>query len=196
MKLSFASSAFLVALGALLVALVALKVLDRAMGSKLSRRSPVAYAAAPAVPRNPPSASPLPALAEEKPAIPAATPAPVSAPPLVSDADHAERVRARVEELMNLAMNDDAASLRTIWSELYNPDREIRAGALAAVVQFGDRSVVPNLRALAAQTQDAAEKADILAAADHLALPTLIDLHRAQQANSVPPANVTQEPSQ
>jgi hypothetical protein len=105
----------------------------------------------------------------------------VSVAPSVSDADHEEQVRARIEQLMDLAMNDDANSLKTIWSELSNPDKDIRAGALAAVVQFGDRSVVPNLRALAEQTDDPAEKANILAAADHLALPTLIELHRAQQ---------------
>ena len=124
--------------------------------------------------------SPAGVSAEEGPP-PTVPVGPASGAPPASDVDHEEQVRARIEELMDLAMNDDANSLRTIWSELSNPDKDIRAGALAAVVQFGDRSVVPNLRALAEQTDDPAEKASILAAADHLALPTLIELHRAQQ---------------
>jgi hypothetical protein len=93
----------------------------------------------------------------------------------------------RVAELMALAMNDDTTSLNTIWSELANPDQEIRAGALAAVVQFGDRSVVPRLRELAAQTDDAAEKASILEAANFLELPSLTELPNTPPTN-VPPA--------
>jgi hypothetical protein len=106
--------------------------------------------------------------------------------PVVPDMDHEEYVRERVAELTTLAMNDDANSLRAIWSELSNPDKEIRAGALEAVVQFGDRSVVPSLRALAAKTEDSAEKASIIAAADQLELPPLFELEGASPANSPP----------
>ena len=98
---------------------------------------------------------------------------PASAPPVVQATNPAVNAEDRNAELMALAMNDDTNSLNTIWSELANPDKEIRAGALAAVVQFGDRSVVPRLRELAAQTDDAAEKASILEAADFLELPSL-----------------------
>ncbi len=87
---------------------------------------------------------------------------------------------------MALAMNDDAESLNTICSELTNPDKEIRAGALAAVVQFGDRSVVPRLRELAAQTDDLHEKIDILTAADQLDLPPLGSLSSSQPALASP----------
>jgi hypothetical protein len=105
--------------------------------------------------------------------------APAAVPPVIQGTNHAEYVRERVAELMELAMNDDSNSLDTIWSELSNTNKEIRAGALAAVVQFGDRSVTQRLRELAAQTEDPAEKAAILAAADHLDLPPLGELHRA-----------------
>lgn len=100
-----------------------------------------------------------------------------------SETNHAVLVQERVAELMALAMNDDSNSLNTIWSELANPDKDIRAGALAAVVQFGDRSVAPRLRDLAAQTEDAAEKVEIINAADFLELPPLTEIHRVQSTN-------------
>jgi hypothetical protein len=99
------------------------------------------------------------------------------------DTNHAEYVQERVAELTSLAMNDDANSFNIIWSELSNPDKEIRAGALEAVIQFGDHSVGPRLRDLAAQTQDPAEQAAILEAADYLDLPPITDLPRKQPEN-------------
>jgi hypothetical protein len=103
--------------------------------------------------------------------------------PAVKDKNHAEYVQERVAELTALAMNNDSNSFNTIWSELSNPDREIRAGALEAVIQFGDHSVSPRLRELAAQTQDPAEQAAILEAADYLDLPPITDLPRKQPGN-------------
>lgn len=143
-------------------------------------------------PGPPPAAQADSALSPKK-ELPAASPSTatndkttVSVTPVAEGTNHADYVRARVAELMVLAMNDDANSLKTIWSELSNPDKEIRAGALEAVVQFGDRSVVPNLRALAAQTEDPAEKASLLAAADHLELPPLTEARRTPQTNAAP----------
>lgn len=107
-------------------------------------------------------------------------PVAVIAPPVVPQTNHSVFVQERNAELMVLAMNNDSNSLNTIWGELANPDKEIRAGALAAVVQFGNRSVAPSLRELAAQTADSTEKADIIQAADYLELPSLNDLPRAQ----------------
>ena len=101
-------------------------------------------------------------------------------PPVIQETNHADYVFDRVAELTALAMNDDSASLETIWSELSNPDKEIREGALEAVVQFGDRSVVPRLRQLATEREDPVEKANIIAAADYLELPPLTDFRREQ----------------
>ena len=98
--------------------------------------------------------------------------------------NHAEYVQERVAELTSLAMNDDANSFNIIWSELSNPDREIRAGALEAVIQFGDHTVSPRLRELAAQTQDPAEQSAILEAADYIDLPPITDLPRKQPKNN------------
>jgi len=91
-------------------------------------------------------------------------------------ADDSGYVQKRVAELTALAMNNDPNSFASIWSELSNPDKEIRAAALEAVVQFGDRSVVPRLREFAAHVEDPFEKVSILTAAEHLELPSLSEL--------------------
>jgi len=115
---------------------------------------------------------------------------PVVAQPVVQETKSANHdpgyVQERIAELTSLAMNDDSKSLETIWSELSNPNKEIRAGALAAVVQFGDRSVIMRLHELASQTEDPAEKASILAAADYLSLPTLSELPAGQRVIGSP----------
>ena len=130
-------------------------------------------------------------LLPEVPAVIAASRAPLvvtSGPPVINLlpavqlTNRAVNAQERVAELTALAMNNDTNSLKTIWSELSNPDKEIRDGALAAVVQFGDRSVAPRLRELAAQTEDPAEKAGILADADYLELPSLTDLSRSPKS--------------
>ena len=106
----------------------------------------------------------------------------VTALSAVQPANHPVNAQERVAELAALAMNNDTNSLNTIWSELSNPDKDIRDGALAAVVQFGDRSVTPRLRELAAQTEDPAEKVEIIKAADYLELPSLTDLPRSPKS--------------
>ena len=116
-------------------------------------------------------------------------PATVTVAPDIQVTNHAEYVQERVAELTSLAMNNDADSFNTIWSELSNPDKEIRAGALEAVIQFGDHSVSPRLRELAAQTQDPAEQSAILEAADYLDLPPITDLPRKQPGNNPKPSH-------
>lgn len=78
-----------------------------------------------------------------------------------------------VDELEALAMKHDADSLLVILAELTNPDPEIRAAARKATVQFGDRAAAPELRAVAARTEDVDEKRALLEAADFLELPPL-----------------------
>jgi HEAT repeat protein len=105
--------------------------------------------------------------------MPPAVLAPAGSVAVTDDPNHDERVQQRVDELMALAMNDDAKSLDTIWAEVFNADKEIRFGAVEALMQFGDHSMAPRLRQLAASTVDPAEKAHIIAAADFLSLPRL-----------------------
>ncbi|HTL74502.1 MAG TPA: HEAT repeat domain-containing protein [bacterium] len=77
------------------------------------------------------------------------------------------------DELEALGMKHDADSLRAILAELMNPDPEIRAAARKAAVQFGDRAAAPELREVAARTEDMDEKRALLEAADFLELPPL-----------------------
>ena len=102
--------------------------------------------------------------------------------PAVSDAAHEKYIRQRTAELDALAMKSDAASRDAILAELQNPDRAIRKAALEAAIQFGDRAVtVPRLQEIAAQTEDPAEKAEILEAIDYINLPSLTEYLAAQK---------------
>jgi hypothetical protein len=101
-------------------------------------------------------------------------------------AAHAQYVRQRIEELNDLAMNNDVQSRDTILSELKsNPDKKIRAAALEAAIQFDDRSVVPPMQEIAAQTEDPDEKAVILEAIDYINLPSINEFIAANP-NSTP----------
>jgi hypothetical protein len=167
------------------ILLLALAVLGIAVFLSRPRIRP-AGGAPPNLPVAHTTTNPLPAAAPPVETVSAPAPAAVAsanpvaaAPPAVQETNHEEYVQDRVAELMALAMNDDSNSFDTIWSELSNPDKDIRAGALEAVVQFGARSAAPRLRDLAALTQDPAEKAKIIDAADFLELPPLTDLHPA-----------------
>lgn len=77
---------------------------------------------------------------------------------VLSEAEHQEYVQRRSVELMDLAMKNDTASRDAILDELQNPDRDIRKAAVAAAIQFGDRSAVPRLQEAADQAQDSVEK--------------------------------------
>jgi hypothetical protein len=96
---------------------------------------------------------------------------------------HEEYVAARVAELGDLAMEDDAASLETILSELTNRDPEIRKAAREAAVQFGSRDAIPKLADVALQTDDAHEKAALTDAVEFLKLPTLTEFQAQARAD-------------
>ena len=115
-----------------------------------------------------------------------------TAPP---QAEHEEYVSRRTAELTDLAMSDNPADLETILSELKNPDKEIRQAAREATIQFGDRSAVPRLQDVAAQTEDPDEKAEILEAIDSLNLPSITDyLARQKAASNVKPPGLQTPP--
>jgi hypothetical protein len=90
-------------------------------------------------------------------------------------AKHTAYVESRVDELMELAMNDDSSSLDTILSELTNRDPEIRKGALEATIQFGSRDAIPKMLDAATQTDDPREKAEIAEAIEFLKMPSLTE---------------------
>lgn len=134
--------------------------------------------------------SPAAAASNQPVEAPASNPPPVVAAAPAADtntaAAHAQYVSRRIKELNALAMNDDVQSRDTILSELKNnPDKKIRAAALEAAIQFDDRSVVPPMQEIAAQTQDPEEKAAILEAIDYINLPSLTE-YMAAHPNSTP----------
>jgi hypothetical protein len=130
---------------------------------------------------------------------PAINPPPVvSAAPVAGTnaaAAHAQYVRQQIEKLQALSWNNDVQSRDTILSELKNnPDKTIRAAALEAAIQYDDRSVVPSLQEIAAQTQDPEEKAGILEAIDYINLPSLSE-YLAAHPNSAPGSAPGRSPS-
>ena len=172
MRPKVVATILLLAFGTLGVAVLISRVFHPEEGRETAGNLPVEQAETILPPDRFFPASAPPAVASDKAAA--------AIPPVIQETNHEDYVRERIAELMELAMNDDSDSLDTIWAELSNPDKQIREGALEAVVQFGDRSVVPRLRELAAQTEDPAEKASILEAADHLDLPPLGETHGTQ----------------
>jgi hypothetical protein len=156
------------------------------LASKAFRPQPIASLAAngtvPALPTNSAPAVKVPAI----------TPAPVffAAPVTVTNdpAEHEKYMRQRIKELNGLAMNGDVESRDAILSEVKtNSDRRIRAAALEAAIQFDDRSVVPALQDIAAQTADPEEKASILEAIDYINLPSLTEYMAANPSSSTTP---------
>lgn len=89
---------------------------------------------------------------------------------------HAVYVTARSDELMELAMKDDSASLDSILGELTNRDPQIRKAALEATIQFGSRDAIPKLLDAAAQTDDSQEKAELTQAAEFLKAPSASEI--------------------
>jgi len=87
--------------------------------------------------------------------------------------NHQTYVERRTAELQDLATENDAASLTAIVSELTNRDRDIRAAALEAAIQFGSRDAIPGLMDAATQIDDLAERAEINKAIEYLTLPTI-----------------------
>jgi hypothetical protein len=115
-----------------------------------------------------------------RPAAPSDLPAPQLSPFAGDPADHREWIDERREALMNLSWMEDKASLDAILAELWNPDPQIREGALKATVNFSSRDAIPRLEAAALRAEDPAEKKQLEEAAEFLKLPTLTE-HLAKQ---------------
>jgi hypothetical protein len=82
-------------------------------------------------------------------------------------------IEQRVGELMDLAMTDDPESLKTILSEVSNPEGEIRKAAIEATKQFGSTNAIPKLEDALASA-DPADKQDLREAIDFLKLPSFL----------------------
>jgi hypothetical protein len=90
--------------------------------------------------------------------------------------EHQIYVQDHIDKLQELQAHDDAPSLQAILSELTNSDKEIRAAALEATIQFSSRDAIPVLKNLAARTDDPDEKKELLDAAEFLELPSLTEI--------------------
>ena len=87
-----------------------------------------------------------------------------------------ESISKRVEELGQLAMEDDTASLATILGALDDSDPKIRQAALQASVQFGSRDAIPKLEEAAAKAEDPRMKRALQEAIEFLKLPSLTEV--------------------
>lgn len=170
-------------IGVLLLACVLIGV-AALISNTLRPRPAIASPGAPA----PAEAGANAASAKDLPLLPAAPVAGKNSAAMTTNAAAAENpapaadVARQISELNTLAMNNDAASRDAILAQMRNPDKTIRKAALEAAIQFGDRSVVPPLKEIAAQTEDSTEKADILAAIDYINLPSLTEVLAEQKA--------------
>jgi hypothetical protein len=99
---------------------------------------------------------------------------PNSNKPAEGDSGYDAYVQRQVEVLEDLSRSrrHDAAALETILSELQNSDRTIRQAAREAIVRVDNRSVLPRLQELAAQTDDPSEKLELLDAIEYISLPS------------------------
>ena len=104
---------------------------------------------------------------------------------LSPEARHKAYVEKRIEELDDLSTENDPASLNTILSELTNRDPQIRKAALSAAIQFGSRDAIPKLQEAATETDDPAEKAELLDAVEFLKLPSLTDYLEKKRAAGI-----------
>jgi hypothetical protein len=92
-----------------------------------------------------------------------------------SAVDHETYVIQRKAQLSEMGMTDDPANLKTILSELENPDQRIRQAALTATIDFGSKDAIPNLQNEMNWATDPQEKVDIKKAIEFLELPRLGD---------------------
>jgi hypothetical protein len=103
-----------------------------------------------------------------------------------AEAQREAYVAERVNQLMDLALDNQPASLEIILSELTNRDPEIRQAAVQAAMQFDSREAIPRLREVLEQTEDTAEKAAITQAIEFLEIPTPSDAATGRGAATAP----------
>ena len=84
-------------------------------------------------------------------------------------------IQRRIDELNDLAMEDDPVAHGAILAELTNPEKEIRQAALECLIQAHDQMAVPRLRELLGITADPAEQTALRAAIKSINLPSLTD---------------------
>ncbi|MEI7533842.1 MAG: HEAT repeat domain-containing protein [Verrucomicrobiae bacterium] len=102
------------------------------------------------------------------PLLPA--PAPVA---ILTPAQRQASIDTELARLREDSMSDNPAALTNLLAGLTSPEKEIREAAVQALEQFGDTNAIPALQAAAASATDPKEQAELLAAADFIALPSV-----------------------
>ncbi len=95
--------------------------------------------------------------------------------PSAAEIARQNEIHRTIEHLISLQMNSDAASLAAILAGMTNAEPLVRKAALNAVIQFNDRSAIPELQKIAEATADPFEKVDILKAIDYIKLPSFTE---------------------
>jgi len=80
--------------------------------------------------------------------------------------------------LADLAMGEEPEILRFLFDQYEKSDAEARTSLIEAVVRFGSRDAVSQLRTLAEHATAASERAELIEAAEYLALPSLTEVLR------------------
>jgi hypothetical protein len=126
------------------------------------------------VPVVPPPASPEAAAVpvSEVSANPVPPPAPVPVVTLTPEQRQAA-MDAEIQRLFQAGMSDNPDDLATILADLSSPEKEIREAAIQAAKQFGSTNAIPALQAAAATATNPREQAELLEAADFIALPSV-----------------------
>jgi hypothetical protein len=134
-------------------------------------RVSVATPSTPVVVTAPMAAAPVP--------VDSAEPASPQGNPVVMERTVQGVKRTVVLEGLDTPEDSPDALLRRVQSS----DLQARQNALASLEQMGDRTVVPQLEQIAAQTRDPQQKAEIQEAIDFLKQPTLTEWRAGQRAN-------------
>jgi hypothetical protein len=110
----------------------------------------------------------------------------------LAESDHDTYILERRAELTSLGMSGDPANLKTILSEMENPEPEIRQAALSATIQLGSQDAIPTLQNEMNWATDLEEKVAIKKAIEFLQLPSFGsggDAVTQQSSEQPPPTN-------
>ena len=137
--------------------------------------SPAPLASPPVTPEA--LAVPVPEVPAKVVVSPVAPPRPTPAPVVTLTPEQRQTaIDAEIQRLFQAGMSDNPDDLATILADLSSPEKEIREAALQAAKQFGSTNAIPALQAAAATATNPKEQAELLDAADFIALPALSSL--------------------
>lgn len=85
-----------------------------------------------------------------------------------------EYIQQRVGELYDLGMSDSPEALKTILSEVTNPEGEIRKAAIEAAKQFGSTNAIPSLEDAISTSESLEDRQDLREAIEFLKLPSFL----------------------